>query len=268
MRNIEPIDLLKRRYCIENGNIVEKENGDFFSKKVAETYLINKDYYTGRDLVKLREFDDEQIIKAAVKYCRNKYKELLSQNNNIINVLNKPLKNYEIISLNVYGGKIFLLKTEDLPEGEDKELYYNFDIANKVYEDLIDCKENPVNDIQEVQDLFYYEILKIQDEIVLLKEEDERKFNEDIKLYEAMENTPLYNEYASIFEEREELLIKNKELEKMIEEYNVRLKDLGIKLDIALDRIQVLQSPKTFFEKLKDLFKNDNKKYLTANKKN
>lgn len=267
MRNIKPTELLPKKYSIESGNIVENENGDYFSKQSAEHYLKNKDTYSDNDIKKLKKFDENQLVKAAIKYCRSKYNEILSQNSSIVNFLNMPSKEFEIINLDIYGGKTFLLRTYDLPSGENRELYYKFDIANKIYENLIDIKDSTLNEFEETQDFFLQDIMSIQHNIDSLKNEDEKAFNEDMQTYNIIARTPIYTEYRALYRDRENLLQKNNELKSNLDDYNHKIKELSQKLKISLDKIEVLQAPKTFFEKLKDLFKNDNKRLLLPEKK-
>ena len=63
------------------------------------------------------------------------------------------------------------------------------------------------------------------------------------------------------------LYTENENLNKTISDYNEKIRDLSQKLKVSLERVEFLQRPKTFMEKLKDLFKNDKKRLLIADGK-
>lgn len=212
---------------------------------------------------------EEDLEENAIKYCRNKYNELLyKHSNNANNYWTEPVKEYEIIILDVYGGKTFLLKSCDLPEGENKELYYSFEIANKIYKNLIDIKDSIINKNNEIQDIFRLDYLKLKNEIDTYKQQDKKIFLEETKIYQLISKTPIYNEYNICQKNIKNLLKKNNELKEELKNNQTTIEDLRKKLKVALDKIQILQTPKTFFEKLKDLFKFEKKKYLIEKKEN
>jgi len=66
----------------------------------------------------------------------------------------------------------------------------------------------------------------------------------------------------------EDLLKKNNELEEELKNHETMIEDLRKKLKVALDKIQDLQNPKPFFERLKDLFKFEKKRYLMQSEEN
>lgn len=220
-------------------------------------------------LLKLQDFVDQKILNTdadleenVIKYCRNKYNEILYKHNNNLNNLSEPMKEYEIILLDVYGGKTFLLKSSDLPDGENKELYYSFEIANNIYQNLIDIKDSVINEYEEIQDVFKLDYLKLQNEIETYKQQDQEIFLEETKMYHFILKTPIYKEYSVYRKNIKDLVKKNNELEEELKNHKTTIEDLRKKLEFALDRIQVLQIPKPFFERLKDLFKFEKKKYL------
>ena len=67
--------------------------------------------------------------------------------------------------------------------------------------------------------------------------------------------------------DKEHLVAENENLNKTISDYNEKIRDLSQKLKVSLERVEFLQRPKTFSEKLKDLFRNDKKQLLIADRK-
>jgi len=199
----------------------------------------------------------EQLNTSVVKYLKNKYSELLLTTNSNLNVLNKPNKIYEIFTLDAFGGKTFLIDANELPDGENRDLYYNFEIANKIYQKIIDIKDSTFNEYEEVTFLYEKEILKKEMEIMDLKSKDNQLFEKDTTTYNLISQTPLYRNYQLLNKDKEHLLTENQNLNKTINNLNQKLR-------ITLEKIEYLQKPKTFFEKFKDLFKrNKNQIYLT-----
>ena len=92
-------------------------------------------------------------------------------------------------------------------------------------------------------------------------------FERDINAYNLISQTPLYENYQLLNKDKEHLAAENENLNKTISEYNEKIRDLSQKLKVSLERVEFLQRPKTFMEKLKDLFKNDKKQLLIADGK-
>lgn len=253
MRSIHPIQIIDKKYSVNNNKVIEVEHGEYFSKKIADYIASNINAITQNDIIKLKRIDNKKFNDYVIEYCRNQYNELVSKENNAIDLLNKPLKKFEVFSLDVYGGKKELLLTSSLPNGEEKELYYSFDTANKVYQNLIDVTDSMFNEYDEIREIYINDILKIENEIKKLKEQDENLYKEDIKKYDMICKTPLYENYVAL---RESLYEQNKQI-----------KDLSKKLQISLERIEYLQTPKNFWRKLKELFgRTDKIKFLPLKK--
>ena len=210
---------------------------------------------------KMTKLYEEQLNIKAIKYFRDKYNNLLASANENANLLYQPIKKYEIFTLDTLGGKIFLTETSDLPTGENKELYYNFKTANNIYQKLIDIQDASFNEYEEVKELYEREILKNESEIEDLKLRDNELFKKDLEVYELISQTSLYENYQILNKDKENLVKKNEQLNKTISKYNENIRELSRRLKISLDRIEQLQKPKTFFEKLKELFIKD-EKYL------
>ena len=210
---------------------------------------------------KMTKLYEEQLNIKAIKYFRDKYNNLLVLANENANFLYQPSKKYEIFTLDTLGGKIFLTETSDLPAGENKELYYNFKIANNIYQKLIDIQDASFNEYEEVKELYEREILKNESEIEDLKLRDNELLKKDLEVYELISQTSLYENYQILNKDKENLVKKNEQLNKTISKYNENIRELSRRLKMSLDRIEQLQKPKTFFEKLKELFIKD-EKYL------
>lgn len=216
---------------------------------------------------KLIKFDEEQIENNAIKYFRNKYSTLLSSENNNINLLFQPNKRFEIFRLDILGGKTFLAEASSLPDGEDRDLYYSFEIANKIYQKIIDIQDSTFNDYEEVKYIYEREISQIENEISDLKIKDNEEFEKDMDAYNLISKTSFYENYQLLNKDKEHLVAENEKLNKTISAYNEKIRDLSQKLKVSLERVEVLQKPKTFLEKLKDLFRNDKKQILIVDGK-
>lgn len=267
MRVLKAKDIFPKIYSIDNGEIRKSKNGDYYTKQVAEHILKKNTSISEDEMKKLIKFDEEQLNASSVKYFRNMYAMLLSSKSNNINLLFQPNKTFEIFTLDCFGGKVCLAEANSLPDGENRDLYYNFEIANQVYQKTIDIKDSTFNDYEEVKYIYEREILQTENEIVDLKIKDNEYFEKDRNVYDLISQTPLYDNYQLLNKDKEKLAIENEYLNKTISEYNEKIRNLSQKLKVSLERIEFLQRPKTFMEKLKDLFKSDKNQLLIANGK-
>lgn len=267
MRILKATDIFSKTYSIVNGEVVKNSNGEYYNKQVAEHFLKNQTSLNEGERKKLIKFDEEQLDNNAIKYFRNKYSALLSSENGNINLLFQPNKRFEIFTLDTLGGKSFLVEASSLPDGEGRDLYYSFEIANQIYQRIIDIQDSSFNDYEEVKYIYEREILQTESEISDLKIKDNEVFEKDINAYNLISQTPLYENYQLLNKDKEHLAAENEKLNKTISEYNEKIRDLSQKLKVSLDRVELLQKPKTFFEKLKDLFRNDKKQLLIADGK-
>lgn len=266
MRILKAKDIFPKAYSIVNGKITKNNNGDYYTKQVAE-YVLKKSPIDDNEMKKVMRFDEEQLNVNSVKYFRNRYTMLLASKSNNINLLFQPNKEFEIFTLDVFGGKVFLIEASSLPDGDNRDLYYNFEIANQVYQKTIDIQDCTFNDYEEVKDIYEREISQIESEISDLKIKDNEEFQKDMNAYNLISQTPLYDNYRLLNRDKEKLVKENENLNRTISDYNEKIRDLSQKLKVALERVEFLQRPKTFLEKLKDLFKNDKKKLLSADGK-
>ena len=267
MRVLKAKDIFPKTYSIVNGEVVENNNGEYYNKQVAEHFLKNQANINEEEKEKLIKFDEEQLNNDAVKYFRNKYSELLTSVGDNVNLLFQPNKRFEIFKLDTLGGKSFLVEASSLPDGENRDLYYSFDIANQIYQKIIDIQDSTFNDYEEIKYIYERDILQTESEISDLKIMDNEAFKNDINAYNLISQTPLYENYQLLNKDKEHLVAENERLNKTISDYNEKVRDLSQKLKVSLERVELLQRPKTFSEKLKDLFKNDSKQLLIANEK-
>lgn len=255
MRVIQADDIIKRRYSIKGNEVIEQENGEYFSKEVAKQVLVS-----GKNQSFL-DFDQSLINQEAIKFCRKLYNELLLETN-MPNVFEIPQKYFEIFLLNVNGGKTEILKTIHLINGENKELYYKFEIASKIHELLIDIHDSSINEFPEIESLCRTEIIRKEDEIKTLKKQDEEAFEYDSRVYEMISNSSFKADFDKLQKEIEGYKKENKNLSINAQKNNESIMDLSKKLKIALDWIEKNPRPKTFMEKLKYLLKIDKLKAL------
>lgn len=267
MRTLKTKDIFPKVYSIVDGEIIKNGNGEYYNKQVAEHILKNQTSLNDLEMKKLIKFDEEQLNNNAVKYFRSKYSMLLSSEIENINLLFQPNKRFEIFTLDALGGKTFLVEASSLPDGENRDLYYSFEIANQIYQRIIDIQDSSFNDYEEVRYIYEREILQTENEISDLKLRDNEMFEKDINAYDLISQTPLYENYQLLNKDKEHLVEENENLTKTILEYNEKIRDLSQKLKVSLERVEFLQKPKTFFEKLKDLFRNDKKQLLIADGK-
>lgn len=266
MRILKAKDIFPKAYSIVNGKIIKNNNGDYYTKQVAE-HVLKKSPIDDNEMKKIMRFDEEQLNVNSVKYFRNRYSMLLSSKHNNIDLLFQPNKEFEIFTLDVLGGKVFLIEASSLPDGDNRDLYYNFENANQVYQKTIDIQDSTFNDYEDVKYIYEREILQTENEISDLKIKDNEEFEKDMNAYNLISQTPLYDNYQLLSRDKEKLAEENENLNRIISDYNEKIRDLSQKLKVSLERVEFLQRPKTFMEKLKDLFKNDKKQLLIADGK-
>ena len=165
MRILKAKDIFPKTYSIINGEIVKNGNGEYYNKQVAEYVLQNQASINDGEMKKLIKFDEEQLNNNAIKYFRNKYSALLSSESDNINLLFQPNKRFEIFTLDTLGGKSFLVEASSLPDGENRDLYYSFEITNQIYQKIIDIQDSTFNDYEEVKYIYERDILQTESEI-------------------------------------------------------------------------------------------------------
>ena len=73
MRTLKAKDIFSKRYSIVDEKIIEIDNGTYYNKQVAENILENKNFLDDKKMKEIIKFDEEQLNTSAVKYFRNKY---------------------------------------------------------------------------------------------------------------------------------------------------------------------------------------------------
>ena len=130
-------------------------------------------------------------------YSKNLKKEIKEENN-----YKKPSKKYEIFYLNIFEGKIVLLNKEYINNNnlENQEIFYSYEIAYKIYNNLLDIYDGIEAEKNEFNELYIDERMKKNLEIEKLKKIDEEIFNNAIKEYQNLNQDKKYKENV----EREE----------------------------------------------------------------
>lgn len=154
----------------------------------------------------------------------------------------KPEKKYEIFYLNIFEGKTILLNTTYINSQNnfEQELFYDYSIAYKVYNLMLDIEDGIVAEKDEINELYKDERLEKSKEIEELKKQDEEIFRKKQEEYNIIINSIIYKEYIEIKEENEKLKNENKILIEKINNKPVMIskKEIG------------------WFQKLTNIFKN------------
>lgn len=146
-------------------------------------------------------------------YLENLQKELSTQDSFI-----EPCKQYEILLLNILGGKIILLNKDYIQNNDftNQELYYDYNIASQIYNYLLDIYDGIESEQNEVNELYKDERLKLDIKINELKQKDDAIFSKALSEYNIIKNSKLYDEYVNLKQENQKLKKKNEELTKRI----------------------------------------------------
>ena len=141
-----------------------------------------------------------------------------------------PVKQYEIVELDVNGGVPILIDIDNILSfaGDGQEIFYDYKIAYKVYNLMLDIKDGLDSEQEECPEIYDEERLNILAEIERLKIEDEELFKQKQEEYEIIINSDFFKEYVSIKSEVEKLKEENKELkERTIGETGIVIKKEG-----------------------------------------
>ena len=166
--------------------------------------------------LKLKNINDEEIFYQA--YIKN-----LQDNDRESQTLQMPVKQYEIFFLNILGGKLILLNKDFIanknPNGE--ELFFDYTIALKVYNLLLDIIDGIEDEKNEFNELYKDERLQKNEEIEQLKKEDDILFNNKQIEYNAIINSDIYIKYSQLKEENEQLKLENEKLKEEIKNISI-----------------------------------------------
>ena len=256
MRTLELSDILSKKFKVEDGKVIEAENGDYFNRKVAEFFASDIDDIEKLETDRLKDLDNEEYEKYVLDYCNISAEKLLSEEKNgDWNV--RPTKEYELFKLNSKEPQIMLLKAESLPTGRKRDLYYDLDIANKVFKNYQNIEQNILYPTESNE-----EVIKINRENDELRREDDELFEKDEKIYDILSDTSFLTNYNYLNSQNEKLMEENKNLKENLTDTNKKIIELTISLDNAMETIEDLSRPKSFKEKFFDLFNLNKIKFL------
>lgn len=179
-------------------------------------------------------YDEETFYQAYLKNLQDNVKES--------NTLQIPVKQYEIFYLNILGGKIILLNKDYIflnNDNTDSELFFDYSIALKVYNLMLDIEDGIEAEKNEFNELYKDERLQKNEEIKQLKEEDDILFKNKQIEYNSIINSDIYKNYSIIQEENKQLKLENERLKEEIK-------------NISLEQSNNIG----FFKKLINRFKN------------
>lgn len=246
MRVIYANDILENKYKIENGEVIVTKNGDYYNEQIAKQIAIYRQQGNLETIKQLEELDKKQKNDAVNKICIDKYSEAKTENSNIAIWEKEPKKEYEIYKLNLDTEKLMLINTKNFTDINEKEVYYNKNIAFEIYDKMFQLEQNIENSFPELIEMCQEEIIKIQEIISRLKKEDEEKYNEAINTYNTIYNSGILEMMKNNFKKIE---IEKEDLKQQLEKSNNIIHDLSKKLKVALNEVEELQNKKFGFFK-------------------
>ena len=139
------------------------------------------------DELKLKDIKDEETFYQI-------YLEKLQDDIELNNTLQFPVKQYEIIYLNILGGKLILLNKNHITNKSENgvEIFFDYSIAFKVYNLLLDIRDGIENEKYEFNELYKDERLKKYEEIEELIKQDDELFQNKQKEYNSTINSNIY----------------------------------------------------------------------------
>lgn len=244
MRTIKANDILKNKYNIINNQIVETQNGEYYNKQIAKQIIISEQQNNVDSIKQLKEIDKKQKENAVRKICIDKYSETRAENTDSNIWEKEPKKEYEIYKLKLDTEELMLINTKYLSESVEKEVYYDKNIAIKIYDNMFQLEQNIENSFPELMEMHQQEIATIQEEINRLKKEDEQKYKEAVNTYNTIVNSGILE---IIKENINQIKIENENLKGKLQKSNNIIQDLSKKLQITLNRVEELQKQKVGF---------------------
>lgn len=125
-------------------------------------------------------FDVERVFYAKMY---SNIVNLLNNNNNSV-LKEKPNKKYEILKVNLENEQIYaIMLTDNLPDGTNKELYYDINNAFEVYKRLVCINENLRAESHEKNELYLYENITKSNEINDIIMNDNALFQQAVNSY-------------------------------------------------------------------------------------
>ena len=155
--------------------------------------------------IKFSELNLKNINDANVfyKYYLKTFKTEIQKDSSFV----FPSKQYEIFSLEELDGKLFLLnknyiKNEDIT---NQELFFDYSIAFEVYNLFLDIYDGIEDEKNEFNELYINERLDKNNQIEILKAEDESLYLKALEEYDIITNSQIYNDYLNLLKENEDL---------------------------------------------------------------
>ena len=244
MRIIQANDILKNKYSIINNQIVEIQNGEYYNKQIAKQIMISEQQNKKDSVKQLKEMDKKQKENAVRKICIDKYSEVKAESKDINIWEKEPKKEYEIYKLKLDTEELMLINTKYFLDSKEKEVYYDKNIAIKIYDNMFQLEQNIENSFPELLQMCQEEIIEIEETINKLKKEDEEKYNEAVNTYNIIHASGILETMKDNFKQ---VKIEKENLKQQLEQSNHIIQDLSRKLQIALNRVEELQNQKVGF---------------------
>ena len=129
------------------------------------------------------------------------YLRTLPQKIDADNISSIPEKQYEIFYLNILGGKIILLNTKYInsKNTQNQELFYDYSIALKIYNLMLDIYDSIEAEKEEINELYKNERLHKNHEIEELKKQDDVLFHNKQKEFTTQNSTNLVQKITNKF---------------------------------------------------------------------
>lgn len=196
------------------------------------------------------EISKDNNIFYIKKICSDRYMELKLDQDEIFELDKKPNKKYEIYKISLNIEKTMLCDTKYFSDSNEKEVYYNKNIALEIYDLMLQLESDVSNSFPELIEMYQEEIYNRQNRIQTLKNEDEKKYQEAIKVYEFVSNTEILQGIKEKYELNKQEIVY---LQKKLDETHDIVINLAKKLEIALDKYKELKLEKSSW--LKKIFK-------------
>lgn len=166
--------------------------------------------------LKLKNINDEETFYQV-------YLKKLQKNINTDNNILAPIKQYEIFFLNILGGKLILLNKDYInnTDNTNSELFFDYSIALKVYNLMLDIIEGIEAEENEFNELYKNERLQEDKEIEQLKKQDDILFQNRKDEYNDVINTNICNNYLILKEENKQLKFQNEKLKEEIKQLSL-----------------------------------------------
>ena len=166
--------------------------------------------------LKLKNINDEETFYQV-------YLKKLQKNINTDNNILAPIKQYEIFLLNILGGKLILLNKDYInnTDNTNSELFFDYSIALKVYNLMLDIIEGIEAEENEFNELYKNERLQEDKEIEQLKKQDDILFQNRKDEYNDVINTNICNNYLILKEENKQLKFQNEKLKEEIKQLSL-----------------------------------------------